>query len=80
MTATDILISIGRPVTDANKRWLRELASQSEFILAGQRGYLHLESATAEEINHCCNWLNAQALKMSERAGRLRKNAHRIFG
>lgn len=80
LTAEQILYHLGRVTSDSNKRWLRDLASQSGFILSGQRGYLHLDHATAEEIDHACNWLNSQAVKMAERAGRLRRNAHRLFG
>lgn len=77
LTARDIMESCGGRLHD---RDVRELASASEFIIAGQRGYKSMRHATAEEVNHCCSWLESQAKKMSERAGRLRRNAHRIFG
>lgn len=79
-TAADILLSLGRPPSDANKRWLRELASNSGYILSGQRGYRHIRHATAEEIHHACAWMESQARLMGERAGRLRRNAHKLFG
>jgi len=79
-TAADLLQSLGRPVTDANTRWVRALASDSFWVVSGQRGYKHIRHATAEEVNHACAWLESQAKKMSERAGGIRKNAHRIFG
>ena len=79
-TASDILISLGRPVSDANKRWLRDLAGKSDFILAGQKGYRAMQHATPEEIHHCAAWLEHQAKAMAERAGRIRRAAHKIFG
>src|SRR5690242_12069544 len=65
LTAEHILYHLGRATTDSNKRWLRELASQSQWIISGQRGYKHIEHATAEEIEHAANWLESQAKKMS---------------
>lgn len=79
-TAQDILLAVGRPTTDANKRWLRCLASDSGVILSGQKGYRHLVNASPEEIHHACAWLESQAKLMGDRACRLRKNAHKIFG
>jgi hypothetical protein len=75
-----ILFQIQRPPTDGNKRWLREVASQSAWIISGQKGYKHIEHSTAEEINHAAAWLESQAKKMGERAGAIRSNAHKIFG
>lgn len=77
MTAGDILLSVMKPADEKNKRWLRLLASQSHWIISGQKGYRHVEHCTIEEINHCANMLESQALEMSHRAGRLRKAAHR---
>jgi len=79
-TAAEILAAILRPPTDDNKRWLRDLASRSEWILSGQLGYKNLEHATAEEIDHAANWLISQGKKMIRRGIALRRNAHRIFG
>jgi hypothetical protein len=61
-------------------RDIRQLASESPNIISGQRGYKHVAHATAEEINHAANWLESQAKKMSDRAGAIRRTAHRIFG
>ena len=80
MTAGDILLSVNRAKADDSKRWLRELASASVWILSGQKGYKHIEHASAEEINHAANWLESQARKMAGRAAALRHNAHKIFG
>jgi hypothetical protein len=80
VTATEILYSIGKPASEDQKRWLRRLASASCWIISGQKGYKHIEHATAEEIDHCANGLESQAKEMSDRAGGIRRNAHRIFG
>ena len=80
MTAGDILLSVNYVKSDDNRRWLRELASASAWILSGQKGYKHIEHASAEEINHAANWLESQAKKMADRAGAIRHNAHKIFG
>ena len=62
-----------------NDRELRNLASQSQWLISGQHGYKHLRHATAEEIHHATAWLESQAQKMSERAATLRRNAHRLL-
>lgn len=77
MSARDIALSTGGRVGD---RDLRALANASAEIISGQKGYKHLRHATAEEINHAASWLEAQAKKMGERAGRIRRRAHEIFG
>ena len=75
-TAADLLASVGR-VGEDHRRWLRQLASASEWIISGQRGYKHIDHATLDEINHAANWLESQAKKMSDRACTLRRNSHR---
>jgi hypothetical protein len=77
MTAEDILLSLQRPADEKNKRKLRELANKSHWIISGQKGYRHVEHCTIEEINRCANTLESQAFEMSQRAGRLRRAAHR---
>ncbi|HEX3889437.1 MAG TPA: hypothetical protein VHX90_01185 [Verrucomicrobiae bacterium] len=79
-TSRTLITFIGRPTSDDNRRWIRELASVSAWIISGQKGYKHIEHATAEEINHAAAWLESQAKKMGERAGAIRSNAHKIFG
>ena len=79
-TASDILLTMARPASDANKRWLRQLASQSDLILSGQLGYRAIANATAEEINHAANGLESQGRLMCERAIRIRRSGHRILG
>lgn len=77
MTAADIEETCGGRAGD---RDIRALASASCWVISGQRGYKHLRNATAEEASRCCHALESQAKKMGERAGRLRRNAHTIFG
>lgn len=78
MTAVEVCRAAGRAESDDQKRYVRQLASASQWILSGQSGYRHITQATAEEINHAANWLESQAKKMADRACRLRRNAHRI--
>lgn len=77
MSARDLgLSTLGR----VGDRDLRALASASDWIISGQKGYKHLEHATPEEIDHAAHWLESQAKKMSDRAGKIRRNAHRRIG
>ena len=49
-------------------RALRAIAAMSHGqIISGQKGYLAIESATAEEISHAANWLRHQAMAMLTR-------------
>jgi hypothetical protein len=77
MTAKDIALTSGGRVCD---RDIRALASASEWIISGQKGYKHLEHATAEENAHAANWLISQGKLMIQRGCRIRKNAHRRIG
>lgn len=77
MTARDIEHTSGGRVGD---RDIRALASASAWLISGQRGYKHLEHASPEEVAHAANWLESQAKKMSDRAGLIRRNAHRRIG
>jgi hypothetical protein len=77
MTARDISLTCGGRVGD---RDIRALASASEWIISGQRGYKHIEHATPEENAHASNWLISQGKHMIKRGCRIRKNAHRRMG
>lgn len=79
MTAGDILLSVGRPVDDSGKRWIKALCAETVWVIGGQRGYLHVENATAEEINHAAARLESMAKVCAERAAALRRNAHRVI-
>lgn len=80
LTSNDLLALIGWPATEANKRWLRGLASSSKVILSGQLGYKHAGNATAEEVNHSANWLISQGKEMIKRGLAQRRAAHGILG
>jgi len=79
-TAAEILRYMRREETEDGKRMLRALASASGWVVSGQKGYKHLEHATAEEVNRFCVTLEGEAKKMGDRAGRIRRAAHQIFG
>src|SRR5579859_2801158 len=80
VTADGVLSFHCRQSTETQKRIIRKLANASEWIIQGQFGYKHLEHATAEEVNHAANALESQAKAMGERAARIRRNGHKIFG
>ena len=77
MSARDITLSTRGVVGD---RAVRALASGSPWIISGQKGYKHLEHATAEEIAHASNWLISQGKVMIRRGLRIRRNSHRMIG
>jgi len=77
MSCKDILLTVGGRLID---RDVRALASQSTWIISGQRGYLHVEHATAEEIAHSANWLISQGKKMIRRGIGQRRAAHGRIG
>ncbi len=78
-TAAEILIAGCREATESEKRWIRRLASESDLVLSGQKGYCLMAHASAEEISHAAAWLEHQAKEMGERAARLRRQAHRVI-
>jgi hypothetical protein len=68
MTASEILVEIGRPVNEGNRRWLRDLANESQGeIASGQLGYKLVREMTGEEYNHFRNWMKKQADEMTGR-------------
>ena len=77
MTAKDIMLTCSGRLHD---RDVRELASASEWIISGQKGYKHMENATLEECNHAASWLESQSDKMKARAIMIRRNAHKNLG
>lgn len=79
--AADILRAWDTADSDHNRRFIRALAeAASPEVISGQRGYKWIGNGTAEEIGHASNWLEAQAKKMADRAGAIRRRAHQIFG
>lgn len=75
-TAHAIQVASAETLTD---RAIRSVASTSEWIISGQKGYKHIKHSTQEEIHHASAWLESQAKKMSTRACTIRRNAHRIL-
>ena len=59
-------------------RHIRKLAELSEGqILSGQQGYKLTTDCTPEEVRHACNWLRAQAEKMTQRSLNIANVFHR---
>lgn len=65
---------------ELSDRAIRALASESPWIISGQRGYKHITAATPQEIHHAAAWLESQAKKMSDRACHIRRQAHCLLG
>ena len=81
-TAAEILQSIGKPATDDNKRWLRDVASRAEYVLSGpgSPGYRHIRHCQIEEVDHYRNSLISQGKGMIKRGIKISRAAHEIFG
>lgn len=77
LTAKDINLSTHGK---APERTLRDLASTTDQIISGQKGYKHIEHATAEEIDHAKNWLISQGKKMIKRGIAIGRAGHRRIG
>lgn len=77
VTAPDIVAATGGRLTD---RKVRELASASDVIISGQRGYRRLERSSADEIRHFLADMESRARELMLRAARIRRRAHRIVG
>lgn len=66
--AADLLREMNLPVSEGNKRKLREVANQSGGqIASGQDGYKLVRDMTADEYNHFRNWMKRQADQMTAR-------------
>lgn len=79
-SARELADLAGQGDSEEGRRWVRSLASASDWVLSGQKGYKHLDHATAEEIKRFVEWMQRQGRKMIERAERMRRNAHRLVG
>lgn len=77
MSARDIELTTGGQVNDRNAR---KLASVSEVIISGDKGYKHADHATPEELAHSSNRLISQGKQMIKRGLRIRRYAHRRIG
>ena len=81
-TAAEILQSIGRPVTEDNKRWLRDVASRAKYVLSGpgSPGYRHIKHSNLEECAHYREANFSQGKGMIKRGIKISRAAHEIFG
>src|SRR4051812_36063151 len=81
MTAAEIIQAGCLKDTDDNKRYIRQLANASEFVLSGpgSPGYKHLKFCTAKEAQHYIDAGVSQGKSMIKRAIRLRRSAHAIL-
>ena len=82
LTAARILELANKPVTDDNKRWIRDVARRGRYVLSGpgSPGYKHIARATAEEIRHFKNANISQGKDMIRRGLQIGRSAHEIFG
>ncbi|MBN8247763.1 MAG: hypothetical protein J0L84_10010 [Verrucomicrobia bacterium] len=75
-TAEEILVGMALPVTEAAKRRIRKIASDSGGRIAGgQRGYKLVTEMTAEEFGHFDRWMAHQEAEMQRR----RLEASQVF-
>lgn len=72
-----LLASSGKEPDEDGLRLLRRLASKSENVISGDRGYCHVTHASVEEIRWCADRLLSQVRVMAMRVVRLRRAAHR---
>lgn len=77
MLAKELANASGGRLSD---RDVRLLAEGSDCVISGQRGYKHLDRATAEEISRFVAWMESQGKKMIGRAERIRRHAHGRIG
>ena len=82
MTAAEILQSIGKPVTEDNRRWLRDVASRCEYVLSGpgSPGYRHIKHSNLEECAHYGDAKISQGKEMIRGGIKIRRAAHKILG
>ncbi len=81
LNSREALEALGLEDTDNARRALRAWAEAAESeLISGQRGYKHVDKATAEEIGHFCSWMESQGEKMKLRAARTRARAHGRIG
>ncbi|HEY4415723.1 MAG TPA: hypothetical protein VGO57_08530 [Verrucomicrobiae bacterium] len=77
MSARDIMMTTQGRIID---REIRQVASECNRIISGQKGYKHIAHATAGEVDHSANWLISQGKKMIRRGIAQRSEAHKILG
>ena len=68
ITSAQLLLELGKPVTDNTKRWVRALADASRGRIAGgQKGYKLVRAMTNTEYQHWRNWMTHQSDEMKRR-------------
>ncbi|MEI8288639.1 MAG: hypothetical protein WCH99_04150 [Verrucomicrobiota bacterium] len=72
--ADELLVARGDAVDFAGKRWIRAVASESEWIISGNDGYKHVAHATDEEITHFVNRMKSQIDVMTVRIEAVQRN------
>lgn len=72
--ADELITARGETVSYATKRWIRQLASESEWIISGNDGYKHVAHATDEEIAHFVNRMQSQIVVMNHRIAAVLRN------
>lgn len=76
MTARELVGAIG-----GDERTVRACAEELGCeVISGQRGYRHVDLATPEEIRHFIRWMESQAKRMTQRALRTQRRAHKLIG
>lgn len=81
MSAQEILEQLGRPVNEATKRTLRELASESRGeIVSGNSGYKHTRHITPDELSEFWGRMVNQGKKMIARAILVKRRHHQLVG
>lgn len=77
--SADLCQAMGIAPTENGKRQIRLLASGSEWIISGQKGYKHLQFATAEEFAEFRMTWMAQAKSICKRVARVTRNMHQVI-
>lgn len=81
LTAAELCVFLDFPVDWNGKRCVRALAeAAAPEVLGDQDGYRHIDRATAAEIHHAAETLDARADKMKLRASRIRGRGHKLVG
>ena len=76
--ADELLTAKNEFQTPANRRWMLALASQSEWIISGNYGYLHVACATADELDHFVARMQSQVDVMKARIAAVHRNKNSL--
>lgn len=72
--ADELLLAHTDAVDYAGKRWIRAVASQSNWVISGNEGYKHVACATREEVQHFVDRMNSQIEVMRKRTAAVQVN------